>query len=162
MVRTQERTSKLRIKRGAYGRSKVKAFTIFQNNHNDWLSTRYLCVATGIPYHSLARHLPRWWDFGYVTRQPCVGVGDYEYHATEKAYTWLALARTELPNAKLFLSELSEWHEAIEPDFDKLLALPFTKFIPAYAKAIKAFKRSQAKAAKASVKNSPKKSSKRA
>lgn len=162
MVKTQERTSRLRVKRGAYGRSKVKAFTIFQNSHGHWLSTRYLCVATGIPYHSLARHLPRWWDFGYVTRQPCVGAGDYEYHATDKAYTWLSLARTELPNAKLFLSELSEWHKAIEPEFKKLLAMPFTMFLPVYDKAIKAFKRSQAKAAKAGVKNSPKKSGKRA
>jgi hypothetical protein len=162
MVKTQDRTSRLRTKRGAYGRSKVKAFTILQNNHGHWLSTRYLCVSTGIPYHSLARHLPRWWDFGYVTRQPCVSLGDYEYHATDKAYSWLALARTELPNAKLFLSELSEWHKAIEPDFDKLLAMPFTKFLPAYDKAINAFKRSQAKAAKASVKNSPEKSNKKA
>ena len=153
MVNTQERTSRLRTKRGAYGRSKVKAFTILQSNNEYWLSTRYLCVATGIPYHSLARHLPRWWDFGYVTRRPCVGMGDYEYRATEKAYTWLKLARTELPNANLFLSELSEWHKAIQPDADKLLSLPFTKFLPAYAKAIKAFKRSQAKAAKARTKN---------
>lgn len=151
MAKTQNRISRLRTKRGAYGRSKVKAFTILRNNQGHWLSTRYLCVATGIPYHSLARHLPRWWDFGYVTRQPCVGLGDYEYHATEKAYTWLKLARTELPNANLFLRELSEWRKVIEPDFDKLLAMPFTKFIQAYAEAIKAFKRSQAKATKTSA-----------
>ena len=151
------RNSKLRTKRGAYGRSKVKAFTVLQNNHGQWLSTRFLCVSTGIPYHSLARHLPRWWDFGYITRQPYVGLGDYEYHVLEKAYTWLALARTELPNAKLFLSELSEWQEAIQPDFDKMMALPFTKFIPAYAKAIKTFRRGLVKAAKASVQNSPNK-----
>ena len=160
MVNTQKRTSKLRTKRGAYGRSKVKAFTIFQGNHGHWLSARFLCVSTGIPYHSLARHLPRWWDFGYVTRQPCVWQGDYEYHATEKACTWLAIARTELPNAKQFLSELSEWQKTIQPDFDKMMTLPFTKFITAYAKAIKAFKRSQAKATKARVKNNLKKQGK--
>jgi hypothetical protein len=162
MVNTQKRTSKLRIKRGAYGRSKAKAFTIFQNNHGHWLSTRFLCVSTGIPYHSLARHLPRWWDFGYITRQPCVGLGDYEYHALEKAYTWLALAKTELPNAKLFLSELSEWQKAIQTDFDKMMTLPFTKFIPAYEKAIKVFKRSQTKATKARAQNNTKKQGKRA
>ncbi|MFC1869861.1 hypothetical protein ACFLYE_01155 [Chloroflexota bacterium] len=149
MVKTKVRTSRLRTKRGAYGRSKLKAFTIFQNNQGHWLSTRFLCVSTGIPYHSLARHLPRWWDFGYVIRQPCGGLGDYEYHATEKAHTWLALAKDELPNARPFLSELSEWQKAIQPDFDKLMTLPFTKFIPAYAKVNKAFKKSQAKAAKA-------------
>ena len=128
MVIKPERTSKLRTKRGAYGRSKLKAFIVFQSNHGRWLTARFLCVSTGIPYHSLARHLPRWRDFGYVIRQPCVGLGDYEYHATEKAYTWLALARTELPNAKLFLSELSEWQKAIQPDFDKLLVIPLPSF----------------------------------
>jgi hypothetical protein len=78
-----------------------------------------------------------------------LGIGDFEYCATEKAYTWLSLAKTELPNANLFLSELFEWQKAIQDDFNKLLALPFTKFIPSYARKIKTFKRERAKAAKA-------------
>ena len=152
-MNTQQRISKLRTKRGAYGRSKLKAFTIFQNNHGHWLSTRFLCVSTGIPYHSLARHLPRWYDFGYVTRQPCVGLGDYEYHALEKAYTWLVLARTDLQNAKLFLSELSEWQKTIQPEFDEMMTLPFTKFIPAYTNAIRQFSTSKGKATEVDTKN---------
>jgi hypothetical protein len=112
------------------------------------LSTRFLCVSTGIPYHSLARHLPRWLDFGYVIRQPCVGLGDYEYRAANKAHTWLSLAETHLPNAQLFKSELLEWQKAVQSDFNKMMALPFTRFIPAYEKAIRSFHRNQAKAVK--------------
>src|ERR1035437_7294755 len=119
MAKTTWRST-LATKRGAYGRSKFKAFTIFEHNLGDWLSTRFLCVSTGIPYHSLARHLPRWWDFEYVIRQPYIGIGDYGYQATEKSYGWLALAKTELPNAALFASELSDWQKAIRSDFDKL------------------------------------------
>jgi hypothetical protein len=85
-----------------------------------------------------------------------VGLGDYEYSAMEKAYSWLALARTELPNVELFLSELSEWQKIIQVDFDKLLALPFTKFLPAYAKKIKAFKRGHAKVTKTNKKSTKK------
>ncbi|MFC2033229.1 hypothetical protein ACFLUB_01730 [Chloroflexota bacterium] len=144
--------SKLRAKRGRYGRSKVKVFSVFRSNPGEWLSTRFLCVCTGIPYHSLGRHLPRWHDFGYVVRQPCTGLGDYEYAARDKAYDWLSLSSQNLPNHKAFISELVAWQTAIKAEFDKLLVMPFTKFLPAYAKAIKAFERSQIKAAKTDVK----------
>ncbi len=155
-----KKPSKLKVKRGRYGRSKVKCFSVFRSNPGEWLSTRYLCLSTGIPYHSLGRHLPRWHDFGYVTRQPCVSLGDYEYTARDKAYDWLSLSSQNLPNHKAFISELVAWQTAIKADFDKLLVMPFTKFLPAYAKAIKAFERSQTKAAKAGVKYSPKKQGK--
>jgi len=89
-------------------------------------------------------------------------LGDYEYAARDKAYDWLSLASKNLPNHKAFIGELVAWQTTIEPDFDKLLAMPFSKFILEYVKAIKAFERSQAKATKAGVKNNPKKQGKRA
>lgn len=122
--------SRLRTKRGRYGASKLKAFTVLETAKPDYFSTRALCILTGIKYYSLARHLARWCGYRYVKRSVCTefGEGDYQYAIARSGEDWLELAINDLPNATLFLKELNDWNKFIEPSYKELMALPFKQF----------------------------------
>ncbi|MFC1952453.1 hypothetical protein ACFLV8_02270 [Chloroflexota bacterium] len=118
--------SKLQIKRGRYGSSKVKAFSVLNKGV---LTARQLCVLTGIGYYSLARALPRWTRFEYVARDPILYGGFYEYALTAKARMWLRLAAQYLPNYALFVQELNTWQDNLaEPTINLLMRMRFNDF----------------------------------
>lgn len=133
--------SKLQIKKGKYGSSKVRAFTCL--THGSWTS-RQLCVLSGITYPSLGRALPRWVRFGYCIRQriDAYGAGDYVYQIEAKGRKWLQLAARYLPNYPLFMQQLNQWQEYISTGIEQeLLSLPFSRFITELDKKIKEFQK---------------------
>lgn len=130
--------SKLTTKRGKYGSSKVKAFTVLLKEGR-WLSARELCLYTGIKYRSLARALPRWYAFEYVTRQPILqfGKGDYEYKLLARGKSWLRLAEANLPNYELFIRELTAWRASLTAkSIEGYMSLGFLPFVNALDKAL--------------------------
>lgn len=129
--KAKEFVSKLTTKRGKYGKSKVKAFFVLLAQ-GGWLSSRSLCLYTGIKYRSLARALPRWYGFAYVNRQPCLimGQGDYEYILLSRGRDWLRLAEARLPNYKLFISELKAWQATLDSKtIQRYLSMGFLPFV---------------------------------
>ena len=101
--------TKLSTKRGRYGSSKLKAFTVLAGiPEKQYLSVRQLCLMSGIDYHSLARALPKWVRWEYVARYPTtsIGEGDFMYRILAKGRSWLKLALAQLPNAHIFIAEL--------------------------------------------------------
>ena len=120
--------SKLEVKQGRYGSSKVKAFSILSDGN--WWPSLQLCIAAGIPYHSLARAFSRWVGFDYVTRRPIEFCGRYEYRLTAHGKQWLNLSRQYLPNHELFMQELTGWQRNLTDEaLDELLSMPFKEFI---------------------------------
>lgn len=133
--------SGLAVKRGKYGRSKVKAFYVFTQYSQRWLSARQLCLLAGVPYRSLGRHLSRWLEFGYVERrynltQP-QGGGTYEYRALDKALTWLSLAEAELPGYNTFINALIDWQTSLKPYYNSFVSLGFVEFVKALDNSIR-------------------------
>lgn len=122
--------SKLEVKRGKYGCSKVKGFAVLGSHGSGlWMPARQLCVYTGIGYYSLARTLPRWVRFGYVIRRPILFGGDYEYHLEAKGRAWLRLAVQYLPNYLLFMDDLRKWQSRLTDEgISDLLRLGFVPF----------------------------------
>jgi len=125
--------SKLSRKKGRYGCSKVKGFTVLQELPADqYLSVRQLCLWSGIGYYSLARALPKWITWEYVSRFPTtdIGEGDYMYKILEKGRSWQKLALEQLPNAPVFLQELRNWHQQVmTPEiYEKMRRLKFKDF----------------------------------
>jgi len=130
--------SKLLTKQGKYGRSKAKCFTVMSDGR--WYPSKQLCILTGISYPSLGSALPRWDNFGYVTRQPILLGGRYQYQLTVKAKRWLNLAARYLPNYQLFIAELKAWQANIaDSEVDELLSMPFKDYIGALDELIKEF-----------------------
>ncbi len=128
------RITKLTTKRGRYGASKLKAFTVLSNIAPDrYLPVRSLCLLSGIDYYSLGRALPRWTIWFYVGRYPTssIGEGDYMYQLLAKGKSWLKLAMEQLPNASIFIEELEVWqHDVMKPEvFQELKGLPFNQFV---------------------------------
>ena len=124
--------TKLTTKRGRYGASKFKAFSVLvELPPKHYLSVRKLCLMSGIGYYSLARALPRWTHWEYVARYPTtvIGQGDYMYRLLVKGKSWLDLAIEQLPNANLFKQELEQWQIHIAPRWDEYMTLPFEDFI---------------------------------
>ena len=124
--------TKLSTKRGRYGASKFKAFSILAElPPKHYLSVRKLCLMSGIGYYSLARALPRWTRWEYVARYPTtfIGQGDYMYRLLAKGKSWLALALMQLPNANIFKHELERWQIHIAPEWNEYMALPFEDFV---------------------------------
>ncbi|MDD5702931.1 MAG: hypothetical protein PHU23_12880, partial [Dehalococcoidales bacterium] len=126
--------SKLCTKRGRYGSSKLKAFTVLANLlPKRYITTRQLCLSTGIDYYSLARALPRWIRYEYVSRQPTaiIGEGDFQYRLLPHGRSWLNLAVDNLPNTPMFLNELKTWQNEIMPSdrFSEFMTLPFNVFV---------------------------------
>lgn len=127
-------TTKLTTKRGRYGASKVKAFSVLDGiPAKHYLSVRQLCLSTGIDYYSLARALPKWVRWEYVARYPTtsIGEGDYMYQLLAKGRSWLKLALAQLPNAHIFMEELNTWRSVtMSPDrFQEYRDLPFSRFV---------------------------------
>ncbi len=132
--------SKLEEKQGRYGKSKVKAFTVLSDGR--WYSAKQLCIMTGIAYPSLGSALPRWDNFDYVTRQPILLGGRYQYQLTAKAKRWLNLAARYLPNYQLFIAELKAWQANIaDSEVDDMLSMPFKEFIASLDGLIKEFQK---------------------
>jgi hypothetical protein len=126
--------TKLSTKRGRYGASKLKAFSVLSKiPSKHYLSVRQLCLLTGIGYYSLARALPNWVRWEYVARYPTtsIGEGDYMYQLLAKGRSWLKLALAQLPNARLFTKELETWQKnGMYPSrFAEFRALPFNEFV---------------------------------
>lgn len=122
--------SGLSTKRGRYGCLKYKCFTYL--SHYQYVSSRRLAIECGVSYYSVARHLKRWVDYGYVKRRICLtyGSGDYEYQIQDKARRWLRLAKAELPNAYLFQAEFLAWQKQLNEHGyrDMLLGAKFNDF----------------------------------
>ena len=136
--------SRLQTKRGRYGSSKAKAFAVLRQYQ--WLPARQLCISTGIGYHSLGRALPRWVGFEYVTRQPILIGGDFEYHLEPKGKKWLSLAAMYLPNYWRFMAELKAWQDDLPDDTgDNLITSPFNEFVSTLDKMIKEFQKNNEK-----------------
>lgn len=126
MIRPYE--SKLEVKQGRYGSSKVKIFTILSSY--TWLNTRQLCLASGITYHSLARTLSRWVNFGYIKKRPIEIHGHYEYALLPKGKTWLSLASRYLPNYQVFIRQLNAWQAIMTDDvIEDFMIMPFNDFV---------------------------------
>ncbi len=126
--------TKLSIKRGRYGASKLKAFSVLvEIPAKHYLSVRQLCLMSGIGYYSLARALPKWVRWEYVARYPTtsIGEGDYMYQLLAKGRSWLKLALAQLPNAHIFTKELETWQSEImyPVRFEEYRTLPFNDFI---------------------------------
>jgi hypothetical protein len=121
----------LATKRGRYGRSKVIAFQVLSNGQ--WVSTRRLCILTGIGYYSLGRALPRWIRFDYVRRRPCTTWrgGDYEYQVTKHGRDWLKIAERDLPSYRVFMGQLMAWQAELRrgDTVEHMLAVPFSEFV---------------------------------
>jgi len=132
--------SKLTTKRGKYGRSKTKAFTVLASFEKDiWVTARVLCIYSGIGYRSLATALPRWYGFEYVDRRVAlhIGNGDFEYKLLSRGKTWLRVAERNLPNFQLFISELEAWQSTLDEKFVlRLMGLGFLPFVAALDTAI--------------------------
>ena len=126
MIRTYQ--SKLELKRGRYGASKAKAFTVLSDGM--WYPARQLCILTGIGYHSLGRTLSRWVNFDYVSRRPILLGGDWEYSLTAKGKKWLRLAALYLPNYRLFMAELKAWQANLASEtINELMSMGFIPFV---------------------------------
>jgi hypothetical protein len=128
------RISRLASKRGRYGRSKLRAFTVLARvPPKHYLSVRQLCLLSGIDYYSLARALPRWVVWEYVARYPttAIGEGDFMYQLLVKGKSWLKLALVQLPNARIFTKELETWQTVVmhPTRFEEYRTLPFNDFI---------------------------------
>ena len=136
--------SKLEVKRGAYGKSKCKAFSVMSDGN--WWPSKQLCILCGISYPSLGRAFSRWLHFGYVDRQPILMGGKYEYHLTIKGKRWLSLARQYLPGYNGFIDELAGWQRNLTDEaIDELLNVPFNEFIDTLDARIKDFQKSRCK-----------------
>lgn len=136
--------SKLEVKHGRYGKSKVKAFTVMSDGR--WYPSKQLCILTGISYPSLGSALPRWDNFDYVDRQPILFGGRYEYQLTAKGKSWLRLAARFLPNYKVFIAELKAWQANMaDAEVDELLSVPFNQFIASLDCMIREFKKNNRK-----------------
>jgi hypothetical protein len=123
----------------------VKGFSVLEElKPNEYLSVRQLCLLTGIGYYSLARALPRWVTWEYVSRFPTadIGEGDYAYKVLEKGREWQKLALAQLPNAQVFLEELSKWqHQVMTPEtYQKMRRLKFINFTSELDRLIKIFR----------------------
>jgi hypothetical protein len=137
--------TKLSKKRGRYGASKLKGFSVLEElEQKEYLSVRQLCLCTGIGYYSLARALPNWVRWEYVSRVPTTGIGegDYAYGVLEKGRAWQKLAVAQLPNAQVFLEELNKWQlQVMTPEaYQKMRKLKFKDFISALDRMIKNFR----------------------
>ena len=135
--------TKLASKRGRYGASKLKAFTVLAGiPPTHYLSVRQLCLMSGIDYYSLARALPKWVRWEYVARYPtiAIGEGDFMYMLLTKGHSWLRLAQAQLPNAHIFTKELEVWQkEIMHPTrFAQFRALPFNQFVEGLHELVKA------------------------
>lgn len=120
--------SRLRTKRGKYASTKAKTFPIMMDG--EWLSCRQLCLRTGIDYYVMGTTLPRWVDYGYVSRRVLAVGGDYEYRIKAPAKSWLRYAMRDLPNFPVFRKELHAWQSKVtQDDADVMMALPFTDFV---------------------------------
>ncbi|GAI99814.1 unnamed protein product, partial [marine sediment metagenome] len=132
--------SKLALKQGKYGRSKAKCFTVLSDGR--WYTAKQLCILTGISYPSLGSALPRWERFDYVSREPILFGGRYQYQLTAKAKSWLRLAARYLPNYRLFKTELMAWQANMaDAEVDELLTVPFKEFIASLDELIKEFQK---------------------
>ena len=133
--------TKLCKKRGRYGASKIKAFSILEElKPNDHLSVRQLCLWSGLGYYSLARALPNWVRWEYVSRLPTtrIGEGDYAYKILEKGRAWRKLALAQLPNAPTFMEELNHWQHSISQEkYEQMLKLKFKDFVAELNRMIK-------------------------
>jgi len=108
---------------------------------NKWYTSRELCIATGITYHSLGRALPRWVGFEYLTRQPIEYGGSYAYRLEPKARKWLSLAQRFLPNYKLFIDELKHWQQQLNDNtINLLLSVEFKPFVATLNDMVREFK----------------------
>lgn len=126
--------TKLTTKRGRYGCSKLKAFSILNRMAPDqYLPVRQLCLMSGIDYYSLGRALPKWTRWEYVARYPTtsIGEGDYMYQLSAKGKSWLKLALAQLPNANIFVKELETWQKdvMVPAVFSEYRSLPFNDFV---------------------------------
>jgi len=135
--------TKLNTKRGRYGSSKLKAFSVLVDiPPKHYLSVRQLCLTSGIDYYSLARALPKWVRWEYVARYPttAIGEGDYMYQLLAKGRSWLKLALAQLPNAQTFTTELETWQrEVMHPTrFKEYRVLPFNEFVAGLHELVKA------------------------
>ena len=135
--------TKLSTKRGRYGASKLKAFSVLVKlPPKHYLSVRQLCLMSGIGYYSLARALPKWVRWEYVARYPTtvIGEGDYMYRLLAKGRSWLELALVQLPNANLFITELQTWqHDIMYPArYEAYRKLPFDEFVSRLHELVKA------------------------
>jgi len=132
--------SKLLVKRGAYGKSKTKAFAVMSNGA--WHSSKELCCLTAISYPSLGRTLCRWIRYGYLTREPIEYGGKYIYCITPVGRKWLSLAKRYLPNYQQFIDELEAWQSFITEDaIDELMNCPFKEFLASLDNKINEFRR---------------------
>jgi len=108
--------------------------------------SKQLCILTGITYPSLGSALPRWERFDYVTRQPILFGGKYQYQLLPKAKSWLRLAKLYLPNYKVFMGELAAWQRNLaDAEVDELLSVPFSEFIASLDGLIKEFQKNNGK-----------------
>jgi hypothetical protein len=135
--------TKLIRKRGRYGSSKVKAFSVLVGiPEKQYLSVRQLCLLSGIDYYSLARALPKWVRWEYVARYPTtvIGEGDFAYRILAKGRSWLKLALAQLPNAPTFSRELENWQTKVmyQSRFEQFRALPFNEFVAGLHELVKA------------------------
>ena len=149
--------TKLSTKRGRYGASKLKAFSVLAKlPAKHYLPVRQLCLQSGIGYYSLARALPKWARWEYVARYPTasIGEGDYMYQLLVKGRSWLKLALAQLPNAHIFIAELEKWQTiTVYPArFEEYRALPFNEFVAGLHELVKA-NNSLKKTANSAVKN---------
>jgi len=123
----------------------VKGFTVLQElPAGQYLSVRQLSLWSGIGYYSLARALPKWVTWEYVSRCPTTGIGegDYMYKILEKGRSWRKLALEQLPNAPVFLQELENWHQQVmKPEtYEKMRRLKFKEFTSELDQLIKKFR----------------------
>ncbi|MFC1984197.1 hypothetical protein ACFLVO_04225 [Chloroflexota bacterium] len=137
--------TKLNTKRGKYGASKLKAFSVLAGiPTKHYLSVRRLCLMSGIGYYSLARALPKWVVWEYVARYPTtsIGEGDYMYQLLAKGRSWLNLALAQLPNAHIFIKELDTWQSEImyPARFEEYMVLPFNEFVVRLHEQVKVLK----------------------
>ena len=133
--------SKLNTKKGRYAASKVKAFSVLgELPGGQYLSVRQLCLWSGIGYFSLARALPNWVRWEYVSRFPTVGIGegDFQYKILSKGRSWQKLALEHLPNALIFIEELNRWQHSISQEkYEQMLQLKFKDFVAELNRMIK-------------------------
>ena len=135
--------TKLTTKRGRYAVRKFKAFSILAElPAGYYCSVRELCLASGLTYYSLARALPNWVLWDYVTRYPMTecGQGDYMYRLLPHGRSWFRLAMVQLPNANLFRRELEIWRNQVmdKAMYESLLTLPFNDFVTQLHELVKA------------------------
>ena len=135
--------TKLSTKRGRYGASKLKAFSVLDRiPAKHYLSVRQLCLTSGIDYYSLARALLKWVRWEYVARYPTtsIGEGDYMYQILTKGRSWLKLALAQLPNARIFTTELQTWQRDVmyPARYEEYRVLSFNDFVAQLHELVKA------------------------